>query len=277
MKAVKATTRQLRPGESKNDFTFMTEDDFTQREQAGAFAHVYTFSGHRYGIPQEISWGLERGKNVFLIVTDYEAAQQLTKTFKDRRSLFSVLLYADERTLSTRLLQRGAKPDEVNERMKELVVQTAVYHQRASTFDCTLFSENFEGALGEQFSASYGVWSVARRIQAIVRHHLRYPSMKGENFHKSYVYDIFSRLLTTALPHATDRLFRGLSVEFSPKQEIVDQYLIENELTRDAIAGLFPQKVLAISEGYGREAAFFRNPQHGDKKSIVLDIAPAAA
>ena len=67
--AVSATTRSRRPGEEQGrDYTFLTDEEFDHRVEAGDFLeHVTYVSGHRYGtLREEVERILGSGRSCIL-------------------------------------------------------------------------------------------------------------------------------------------------------------------------------------------------------------------
>jgi guanylate kinase len=110
--SVSATTRPIRDGERDGrDYHFVSDGEFDELVESGAFlewAHVF---GHRYGtLRSEILKSIENGCDVLLDI-DWQGTQQLKQVDPDIVRVFILPPSLDE--LERRLRARGTDSDEV--------------------------------------------------------------------------------------------------------------------------------------------------------------------
>lgn len=114
--AVSATTRPQRPGEEHGrEYWFLTEDEFVDRIDAGAFLEHVTFAGGRYGtLASEIDRITADG-HVCVLELEIEGALKVQEEVDASVTLF---IAADVPELERRLLARATESSgEIGERI----------------------------------------------------------------------------------------------------------------------------------------------------------------
>jgi guanylate kinase len=136
--SVSATTRPIRPGEvDGRDYHFVTDDQFGEMVESGAFlewAHVF---GHRYGtLKSEVIKTIEGGRDVLLDI-DWQGTQQLKQVDPDIVRVF--ILPPSMEELERRLRTRGTDSEEViDARMKRAAAEISHWAE----YDYVLINNN---------------------------------------------------------------------------------------------------------------------------------------
>ena len=130
--AVSATTRQPRPGEEEGvDYHFLTDAEFEDRIDRGAFVEHARYSGRRYGtLRSELARHLEAGHPVVLEI-EVQGARQIAGAMPEAERIF--IAPPSDDALRARLIGRGTNsPEDVERRLasarEELRAQDEVPH-----------------------------------------------------------------------------------------------------------------------------------------------------
>jgi guanylate kinase len=144
--AVSATTRERRPGEADGrEYTFLTDDDFQRRVEAGEFLeHVTYVSGHRYGtLKAEVERILAEGRSPILEL-ETQGAKEVQATTADAVTIFVQAPSFGE--LERRLRERDTESaGEIGERLALARRQA----DEADDFDHVVTNDDVERAVGE--------------------------------------------------------------------------------------------------------------------------------
>jgi guanylate kinase len=142
--AVSATTRSRRPGEKDGrDYTFLTEEEFLRRVEAGAFLeHVTYVSGHRYGtLTSEVDRIFGAGRSCVLEL-ETKGAKEVQLRLPEAVSIFvHAPSFAElERRLRDRATESAG---EIGERLALARAQMG----EASEFDHVVTNDDVERAV----------------------------------------------------------------------------------------------------------------------------------
>jgi guanylate kinase len=144
--AVSATTRERRPGEADGrEYTFLTDDEFQRRVEAGEFLeHVTYVSGHRYGtLKAEVERILAEGRSPILEL-ETQGAKEVQATTADAVTIFVQAPSFGE--LERRLRERDTESaGEIGERLALARRQA----DEADDFDHVVTNDDVERAVGE--------------------------------------------------------------------------------------------------------------------------------
>jgi guanylate kinase len=109
--AVSATTRAPRPGEQDGvDYHFLSDDEFEDRVNNGAFVEHARYSGRRYGTLREELERRGAGATPVLLEIEVQGARQVREAMPDAVQVF--IAPPSEEALRTRLVGRGTDPPE---------------------------------------------------------------------------------------------------------------------------------------------------------------------
>jgi guanylate kinase len=123
--SVSATTRSPRPGEQHGvDYWFLSDADFTEREDAGDFVEHATYSGRRYGtLRSELDRRLAAGVPVVLEI-ELQGARQVRAAMPEAVQIFIAPPSVD--ALRARLVGRGTDdPEQVEARLRTAIAELA--------------------------------------------------------------------------------------------------------------------------------------------------------
>jgi len=144
--AVSATTRERRPGEADGrEYTFLTDDEFQRRVEAGEFLeHVTYVSGHRYGtLKDEVERIAGEGRSPILEL-ETQGAKEVQATAPDAVTIFVQAPSFGE--LERRLRERDTESaGEIGERLTLARRQA----EEADDFDHVVTNDDVERAVGE--------------------------------------------------------------------------------------------------------------------------------
>ncbi len=117
--SVSVTTRLRRVGEDGGrSYTFVSREEFEQRERAGEFLESAEYVGQRYGTPQRpVVEALSRGQNVVMEV-DVQGGAQVARTMPDSVRIF--VLPPDSAVLRARL--EGRKTEDAEQLARRLTI-----------------------------------------------------------------------------------------------------------------------------------------------------------
>ncbi|KTD22603.1 guanylate kinase [Legionella londiniensis] len=140
--SISHTTRQKRPGEQSGvDYFFVSEEEFKDMIDAGAFVEYARVFGQYYGTSvEQIQDRLQAGIDVVLDI-DWQGAQQIKQQFKNAVGIFVIPPSLD--TLKQRLTSRRQDDEEViQKRMQSAKDEMSHYHE----FDYLIINDDFEKA-----------------------------------------------------------------------------------------------------------------------------------
>lgn len=143
--SVSHTTRAAREGEvDGKDYYFVSDEQFAEMRDAGAFLESATVFDHAYGTSSEaVHQQLKSGNDVILEI-DWQGAEQVRKNFPSSTSIF--ILPPSKQTLEQRLRGRG-KDDEtiIARRMRDAENEMSHYVE----FDYLVVNDDFDTALAD--------------------------------------------------------------------------------------------------------------------------------
>ena len=120
-----ATTRRPRPGETQGvDYHFLSDEEFAERVDAGAFVEWAEYSGRRYGtLRSELEDRVRAGVPVVLEI-EVQGARQVRETVPDAVQVFIAPPSID--ALKLRLVGRGTDaPEQVQARLRTAEAELA--------------------------------------------------------------------------------------------------------------------------------------------------------
>ena len=104
--AVSATTRAPRPGEEPGvDYHFLTDEEFEDKVQSGAFVEHARYSGSRYGTLRSELESRGAGGQPVLLEIEVQGARQVREAMPEAVQVF--IAPPSEEALRTRLIGRG--------------------------------------------------------------------------------------------------------------------------------------------------------------------------
>jgi guanylate kinase len=106
------TTREPRPGESEDSYTFVDRDTFEDRIASGGFLEYAEFLGHLYGTPTPDDVPPDHD---LVLEIDVQGAAQVKEHAPDALLVF--LVAPSRGAQAERLRTRGDPPDEVERRL----------------------------------------------------------------------------------------------------------------------------------------------------------------
>lgn len=143
--SVSHTTRAARPGEvNGQDYWFVSQDEFAQMRDKGAFLESATVFDNSYGTSAEtIEAQMKQGFDVILEI-DWQGAQQVRRNHADCTSIF--ILPPSKQALEQRLRGRGQDDDDIIvRRMRDAENEMSHYIE----FDYLIVNDDFDTALAE--------------------------------------------------------------------------------------------------------------------------------
>jgi guanylate kinase len=143
--SVSHTTRTAREGEvNGQDYFFVSQDNFAQMRDAGAFLESATVFDNSYGTSSEtVLAQLQQGLDVILEI-DWQGAEQVRRNFPESTSIF--ILPPSKAALEQRLRGRGQdKEDIIARRMRDAENEISHYVE----FDYLIVNDQFDVALSD--------------------------------------------------------------------------------------------------------------------------------
>jgi len=143
--SVSHTTRPAREGElNGQDYFFVSQDDFAQMRDSGAFLESATVFDNSYGTSSEtVLSQLQQGLDVILEI-DWQGAEQVRRNFPESTSIF--ILPPSKFALEQRLRGRGQDNEEIiARRMRDAENEMSHYVE----FDYLIVNDQFDVALSD--------------------------------------------------------------------------------------------------------------------------------
>lgn len=143
--SVSHTTRPAREGEvNGQDYFFVSQENFAQMRDAGAFLESATVFDNSYGTSSEtVLAQLQQGLDVILEI-DWQGAEQVRRNFPESTSIF--ILPPSKAALEQRLRGRGQDNEEIiARRMRDAENEMSHYVE----FDYLIVNDQFDVALGD--------------------------------------------------------------------------------------------------------------------------------
>ena len=143
--SVSHTTRAAREGEvNGQDYFFVSQDNFAQMRDAGAFLESATVFDNSYGTSSEtVLAQLQQGLDVILEI-DWQGAEQVRSNFPESTSIF--ILPPSKAALEQRLRGRGQDKEEIiARRMRDAENEMSHYVE----FDYLIVNDQFDVALSD--------------------------------------------------------------------------------------------------------------------------------
>jgi len=163
--SVSHTTRTAREGEvNGKDYFFVSQEEFAQMRDKGAFLESATVFDNSYGTSSEsVLAQLKRGYDVILEI-DWQGAEQVRQNYPESTSVF--ILPPSKVALEERLRGRGQdNEDVIARRMKDAENEMSHYIE----FDYLIVNDDFDVALKDLkavISARRHSLSVQKQVQA---------------------------------------------------------------------------------------------------------------
>jgi guanylate kinase len=143
--SISATTRPQREGEiDREQYFFLSAEEFEKRRQAGEFLEWAEVHGHRYGTPRAAVEALRRQGYAVILVIDVQGAAQVRPKCPDATSIFLTVSRLD--TLEHRLRERHTE-DEASLRRRLDNARTEL--TRASEFTHQVLNDDLERAVSD--------------------------------------------------------------------------------------------------------------------------------
>ena len=163
--SISHTTRAMREGEvDGRDYFFISQDEFAQMRDAGAFLESATVFDNAYGTSSDaVLAQLKSAKDVILEI-DWQGAEQVRRNYPDSISIF--ILPPSKKALEERLRGRGQDNDEIiARRMRDAENEMSHYVE----FDYLIVNDDFDVALHDLMAiitARRHSISVQKEVQA---------------------------------------------------------------------------------------------------------------
>jgi len=163
--SVSHTTRVSREGEvDGKDYFFVSQDEFAQMRDSGAFLESATVFDNSYGTSSEsVLAQLKQGNDVILEI-DWQGAEQVRRNYPDSTSIF--ILPPSKTALEQRLRGRGQdNEDIIARRMRDAENEMSHYIE----FDYLIVNDDFDIALKDLtavISARRHSLNVQKQVQA---------------------------------------------------------------------------------------------------------------
>lgn len=144
-RSISCTTRKPRAGEvDKEDYIFLTKEDFKDKIDRGEFLEWEDNFGYYYGtLRRQVEEAIEEGEDVVLSI-DVKGARRVKRVFPESVSVFVMPPSAAE--LAARLKKRNTDGDaEVARRLKEAEKEIAA----ADEYDYLIVNEDLDRAVEE--------------------------------------------------------------------------------------------------------------------------------
>lgn len=111
VKAITTTTREMRVNETNGvEYFFLSKDEFLKKLAEGHFVEHSIYNGNYYGC------GIDQISDNKIVVLDPTGLHSFLK-IKDK-NIVSFLLIADEKTRKDRMISRGDKNENIEQRIK---------------------------------------------------------------------------------------------------------------------------------------------------------------
>ena len=118
---VTTTTRPKRKGERQDiDYHFVSDEAFEKMKESGEFVETQEFkvaSGDIWKYGSSLK-SIESAKDTDIIILTPEGCQKLIDN-NNLDNIIVIYIYANQRTIETRLNERGDKKDEISRRMRK--------------------------------------------------------------------------------------------------------------------------------------------------------------
>jgi guanylate kinase len=146
--SVSATTRPPTDVDVEGvDYHFLSDEEFTRREDAGEFLESATFAGNRYGTLREpVDAQLARGRLMILEI-DVQGAVSVRRSVPAMFGLF--ILPPSEQTLLERLRARRREPEEVIQRRFAEARREIAQAKESGVYDAFVVNDDLEHAIDE--------------------------------------------------------------------------------------------------------------------------------
>ncbi len=144
-RSVSYTTRKPRAAEQdKDDYLFVTEEEFRKKIKSGDFLEWEKNFGNYYGTPRaEFAEAVERGEDIILSI-DVKGAGKVKELFPESISVFIMPPSAQE--LETRLKKRNTDQEkQISARLETAQKEMAL----ADRYDYLIINENIDEAVEE--------------------------------------------------------------------------------------------------------------------------------
>lgn len=133
VKAITTTTREKRVGETNGvEYFFLTKDEFIKKLDQGAFVEHSIYNNNYYGC------GIDQVDDNKIVVLDPNGLHSFLKL--KNKNIVSFLLIADEKTRKERMISRGDKPENIQIRLTNDVVDFSL--EKIDKVDFVIKTEN---------------------------------------------------------------------------------------------------------------------------------------
>ena len=146
--SVSATTRPQTPGEREGaDYSFLTDDEFRRRVDAGDFLEHAEYAGFRYGtLRKPVEEALADGRLVLLDI-DVQGARQVRGAMPDALAVF--ILPPSEDELLRRLRDRRREDEAAIQRRFAQAQREIAAAEEPGLYDALIVNNDLDRAAGE--------------------------------------------------------------------------------------------------------------------------------
>ena len=148
VRSISATTRSPRVDEKdKEDYFFLSKQDFEKRIAEGRMLEHATIYGNLYGTPKDFVVQQIAGGKVVILTIDVQGTQQVMKSWGQEGPLLSVFILPPSiKALRERLAGRNTEtPEEIEKRIG--IAQDEI--KAATLYDKTVINQNLDQAVLE--------------------------------------------------------------------------------------------------------------------------------
>lgn len=133
VKAITTTTREKRIGETDGiEYFFISKEEFKKRLDEGKFVEHSIYNGNYYGC------GVDQIADNKIVVLDPNGLHSFLKL--NNNHIVSFLLIASEKTRHDRMVSRGDKLENIDQRLKNDVKDFSI--ENIGNVDCVIHTEN---------------------------------------------------------------------------------------------------------------------------------------
>jgi ribose 1,5-bisphosphokinase PhnN len=259
----KHTTRPRRPGEEQyKHLVSKSRDQMNSLARGRKYFLSYNADNNRYGVPIELQDILNRGDDAILTWTDSETLPLIIDNLERRigpGTAVPILFYADSNTLKARLINRPADVAEKERRFPQIDKELGRYLD-----DKGNLSKTFKYAINT--SHYQDTTEIRRLLKSILQWETEH---KNENYCSAVIHSIFPSDFFSRVMHS-----EPITLEIP--DDVMEAYSSEKGIPLKMFASLQKQKVICVSEAYGRVGIWIP-PQPDfekryDGRSMMLDL-----
>jgi guanylate kinase len=258
----KHTTRARRPDEEPyKHMVFKTRDQMNSIARGRKYFMTYNADNNRYGVPVELQETLNRGDDAILTWTDSSTLPALVDNLERRIGpgvAVPILFYADSNTLKARLINRPANVAEKERRFPQIDAELARY------LDPAKLAKYFKYVINT--SHYQDTTEIKRLLKAILHWEIEH---KNKNYYETVIRRVFP-------PDFFARVVHSQPITLEIPDQVMHEYSAEKGIPLRMFNSFQRQKVICVSEAYGRVGIWMAPPPDIEKRyqgrDVVLDL-----